>query len=81
MASRIISPLWKGAKYSTQLFHGTKICNIRYLAISAKKFENKEQFSIDHILPPQDGFAQRHIGPRKEERREMLKYLGMQVCL
>jgi len=34
-------------------------------------------FSIEEILPPQDAFAQRHIGPRKDERDEMLEFLKM----
>jgi len=35
-------------------------------------------FSIQEILPPQDAFALRHIGPRKAEREEMLKVLGLE---
>lgn len=34
-------------------------------------------FSIEKILPPQDAFALRHIGPRKDERDAMLKFIGV----
>lgn len=40
-----------------------------------KKFSSN--FSIKEILPPQDGFAMRHIGPRKEETNEMIKFLEL----
>jgi len=34
-------------------------------------------FSIQEILPPQDAFALRHIGPRKDETSEMLDTLDL----
>lgn len=43
-----------------------------------KKFSSN--FSIKEILPPQDAFAMRHIGPRKEETNEMIKFLELKVC-
>ena len=36
-------------------------------------------FSIQEILPPQDAFALRHIGPRKDETSEMLDTLDLKV--
>ena len=36
-------------------------------------------FSIQEILPPQDAFAQRHLGPRKSERDDMLRSLNLEV--
>ena len=36
-------------------------------------------FSIQEILPPQDAFAQRHLGPRKDETKEMLQFLNLKV--
>ena len=30
-------------------------------------------------LPPQDAFAQRHLGPRKDETKEMLQFLNLKV--
>ena len=36
-------------------------------------------FSIQEILPPQDAFAQRHLGPRKSERDDMLRFLNLEV--
>ena len=36
-------------------------------------------FSIQEILPPQDAFAQRHLGPRKSERDDMLRFLELEV--
>ena len=38
-------------------------------------------FSIKEILPAQDAFAQRHIGPRKSERDEMLNFLELEVSV
>eukprot|EP00794_Sanderia_malayensis_P007758 gene7758-8602_t len=35
-------------------------------------------FSIKEILPSQDAFAQRHIGPRKSERADMLRELKLE---
>lgn len=79
MASRIISPLWKGAKYSRSFASPKQSCIRCLITATAVQQKEKENFSINEILPPQDAFAQRHIGPRKEERKEMLKYLGMEV--
>lgn len=36
-------------------------------------------FSIQEILPPQDAFAQRHLGPRKSERDDMLRFLNLET--
>ncbi len=36
-------------------------------------------FSIKEILPSQDAFALRHIGPRKSERDDMLRMLKLEV--
>ena len=36
-------------------------------------------FTIKHIVPPQDAFAERHLGPRKEERAEMVEFLNLKV--
>ena len=38
-------------------------------------------FSIQEILPAQDAFAQRHLGPRKSERDDMLRFLNLEVNL
>ncbi|XP_065657325.1 glycine dehydrogenase (decarboxylating), mitochondrial isoform X4 [Hydra vulgaris] len=35
-------------------------------------------FSIKNILPPQDAFAERHLGPRKEETVDMIKTLNLE---
>lgn len=34
---------------------------------------------IEQLLPRHDDFAQRHIGPREREKREMLRAVGVQV--
>ena len=50
--------------------------------MATSKLQSKKDedfFSIKDILPPQDAFAQRHIGPRKEERNAMLKALNYNV--
>lgn len=73
MASRMISTSWRGANIKRAI-SGVKATNSRFLCI-ATVFHQKESFSIDKILPPQDAFAQRHIGPRKEEKKEMLNFL------
>lgn len=36
-------------------------------------------YSIEKIVPPQDAFALRHLGPRKDEREEMCKVIGIKV--
>ena len=51
---------------------------------SCKKNHSQESystssFSIQDILPPQDAFAQRHLGPRKDETKEMLQFLNLKV--
>lgn len=77
MASRITSPIWRGVNGLRTLGKNSFLSTLpssRYLCITSHK---KEAFSIGEILPPQDAFASRHIGPRKEERQEMLAYLGM----
>lgn len=73
MASRIASQsLWNGLKRLPRLTQSRYVCT----TFSCKKPETTEQFSIKDILPPQDAFAKRHIGPRKEERQQMLESLN-----
>ena len=88
MTSRIITQqsVWQGLKRINNINITNKsklnpaLIKSRCLVTTATKLSNeKEHFSIKDILPPQDAFAQRHIGPRKEERNAMLKALNYHV--
>ena len=86
MTSRIISQrsVWQGLKRLSNTNIAKKssfnpaLVKVRCLSSTASKLSN-DSFSIKDILPPQDAFAKRHIGPRKEERNAMLAALNYNV--
>ena len=87
MTSRILSQrsVWQGLKRisNTNIAHksrfNTALISSRCLTSTATKLSKEDFFSIKDILPPQDAFAKRHIGPRKEERNAMLAALDYNV--
>lgn len=60
------------------LLSRTSVAQAKIFDIS-RSYSSAHGFSIQDILPPQDAFALRHIGPRKAERLEMLKVLNLEV--
>jgi len=85
MASRIATQsLWKGVKQINNFginrarfsLHSSKYISSTLRNNNSSK---NDTFSIKEILPPQDAFAKRHIGPRKQERMEMLEILKYNV--
>ena len=52
---------------------------IRSVGLESLRRTCSTSFSIQEILPPQDAFAQRHLGPRKSERDDMLRFLNLEV--
>ena len=87
MASRLaIQSAWKVpgrfSHFNVQKLRTSVQNSPRYIFTTAHKLSTQEEddlFSIKEILPPQDAFAKRHIGPRKQYRNEMLRILNYDV--
>jgi len=39
----------------------------------------RHQSTLDHLYPAHNVFADRHIGPNKDEKQAMLEFVGVQV--
>ncbi|ESO92602.1 hypothetical protein LOTGIDRAFT_216694 [Lottia gigantea] len=55
---------------------GIRPINRRQLSISKKYLASST--ALEKILPSQDVFPERHIGPNEREKRDMLKFMGLQ---
>lgn len=59
----------------------TVICHQRITQFRHNSTVDSSSKAVNSLLPSHDDFEMRHIGPRESDQNDMLKFLGLEVCI